>query len=48
MNRYKKIGSHSTNVYCFGRNFGIDYRVLKVIMKCLFGVLAGMNLLFCV
>jgi hypothetical protein len=28
------------------RNFGIDYRILKVIMNGLFGVLAGKNLLF--
>jgi hypothetical protein len=33
-------------MYCFDRNFGIAYRVLKVIIKVLFGVLAGMNLLF--
>jgi hypothetical protein len=46
MNRYKKTGSNSAKVCCFGRNFGIAYRVPKVIMAGLFGVLARTHLLF--
>lgn len=46
MNRYKKTGSNSAKVCCFGRNFGIAYSVLKVIMAGLFGVLARTHLLF--
>ncbi len=47
MIRCKKSVRIAKRVYCFDRNFGIAYRFLKVIMAGLFGVLAGMNLLFC-